>query len=74
MLYASTTAIAEFSGHNDDESLKRSLRLNYNTITAIQADGDELIRCCSILGRQLPACQPYTFLGNNVKEIACNWY
>jgi hypothetical protein len=74
MLYASTTVIAEFSGHNDGESLKRSLRLNYNKITEIQADGDELERCCAILGRQLPPCRVYTFLGNTAQEIACNWY
>ena len=73
MLYALST-VGDFQGNNGDESLKRSLKWATHGVTEIQADGDELIRCCAILGRQLPACQPYTFIGVNAKEIARNWY
>jgi len=74
MLFATNSTIAKYSGHVNNESLKTSLRCNYHNITEIQADGDELERCCAILGRQLPPCRVYTFLGNNAQEIACNWY
>jgi hypothetical protein len=74
MLYASTDVISEYSGHVNNEGLKVALRCNSRNITEIQADGDELERCCAILGRQLPPCRVYTFFGNNAKEIACNWY
>lgn len=42
-------------------------------IVAVQADGDELARCCAILGRQLPTSRVYTFVGDNAKEIVINW-
>lgn len=74
MLYATTTGTDyEYNGHVHDESLARNLRYSYKEITEIQADGDELVKCCEILGRRLPWCRVYTFLGNNAQEIACNW-
>jgi hypothetical protein len=63
----------EISGHVDQESLKNVLNEIYASITEIQADGDELVKCCEILGRQLPECRVYTFLGINAQEIALNW-
>lgn len=74
MLYANTTTdIYKYKGHVHDELLARNLRYSYKEITEIQADGDELVKCCEILGRNLPKCRVYTFLGNNAQEIACNW-
>lgn len=80
MLFATTESGNGFSGHINDIALRNNLNLHYNVITEIQADGDELQRCCDILGRKLPygvGCQAYmrvyTFLGNNAQEIAKNW-
>jgi hypothetical protein len=48
------------------------LNENCYSMVRIQADGDELIRCCQILGRPIPdGC--YSFMGDNAKEIAANW-
>lgn len=71
MLFA--TGTHNYSGHVSDEMLKRSLNYDYKSITEIQADGDELVKCCEILGRQLPKCSVYCFLGINAQEIAKNW-
>ena len=73
MLYATTESGYQFSGHIYESALKTNLNLNYAEFTEIQADGDELARCCAILGRKLPSMRVYTFLGNNAKEIAMNW-
>ena len=57
------------------EETKEWLRVSCECIVRIQADGDDLAKCCAILGRPLPTtvlC--YTFLGDNAKEIAANWY
>ena len=73
MLYAITESGYEFFGHINESALKTNLNLKYAEITEIQADGDELKKCCDILGRSLPNGRVYTFLGNNAKEIAVNW-
>ena len=60
-------------GHVGNKDLEHTLNTNYSMVTKIQADGDELVKCCEILGRQLPKKRVYTFLGNNAQEIAKNW-
>ena len=73
MLYAILESGNEFYGHVNETSLARKLNSQFNEITEIQADGDELDKCCDILGRNRPTNVVYTFLGNNAKEIAKNW-
>jgi hypothetical protein len=73
MLYATGDCTQKHYGHVGEEMLTKALNFFYNDITEIQADGDELVKCCEILGRQLPKCRVYTFLGNNAQEIARNW-
>lgn len=73
MLFAISTHQREYSGHINDDKLKFILNESYFNIAKIQADGDELVKCCAILGRQLPKSRVYTFLGNNAQEIAKNW-
>ena len=62
-------------GHVGDSNLSNSLAgcCEYSTIIEVQADGDELEKCCEILGRELPPIPVYTFLGVNAQEIARNW-
>lgn len=78
MLYAkllnSTSVRSDYAGHVGDESLQKSLNFMYDEIAEIQADGDELQRCCDLLGRALPPVRVYTFIGTNAQEIARNWY
>jgi hypothetical protein len=73
MLYATTRYNRQISGYTGEDALRDSLNENYFHISEIQADGDELVKCCEILGRQLPKCRVYTFLGTNAQEIAKNW-
>lgn len=73
MLYATTESGNDFSGHIDESAIRTNLNLRYAEITEIQADGDELVKCCEILGRCRPNNRVYVFLGNNAKEIAMNW-
>jgi hypothetical protein len=73
MLYATTRYNRQISGHTREDALRDSLNGNYFHISEIQADGDELVKCCEILGRQLPKRRVYTFLGTNAQEIAKNW-
>jgi len=73
MLYATTSYGREHSGHINDDDLTYILNKSFFNIAEIQADGDELVKCCEILGRQLPKKRVYTFLGNNAQEIAKNW-
>jgi len=74
MLYATfSDTSSDVSGHVGEESLTRNLNYNCLEVMEIQADGDELEKCCEILGRQLPRCRVYTFLGSNAQEIARNW-
>jgi hypothetical protein len=61
-------------GYIYSPNLKQFLNGCYEVMTKIQASGDELERCCAILGRQLPPNREYTFLGDNAREIAMNWY
>lgn len=72
MLYA-RSANRNFGGHDGGHELTRQLNNHYTEITEIQADGDELVKCCEILGRNLPKRRVYTFIGPNAQEIACNW-
>jgi hypothetical protein len=54
------------------EDPKKWLNENCYIMVRIQADGDELVRCCQILGRPIPGgC--YNFMGVNAMEIAANW-
>jgi hypothetical protein len=74
MLYATTSCTQNgFSGHVNQQDLADNLNTSYYIITEIQADGDELLKCCEILDRRLPNRRVYTFLGNNAQEIAKNW-
>lgn len=73
MLYAITSYKREYSGHIKDDGLTHDLNNSNFIISEIQADGDELVKCCEILGRQLPKSRVYTFMGNNAQEIARNW-
>lgn len=61
-------------GHVGDSSLRQDLHKCVRQVESIQADGDELTRCCEILGRPLPPTRVYTFYGDNAKEIAVNWF
>jgi hypothetical protein len=62
-------------GHvGDSDFSEKIVELSkFSTVTEVQADCDELERCCEILGRELPPCRVYTFLGVNAQEIARNW-
>lgn len=76
MLYASlfnSSSYYDYSGYVGDESLQKSLNSSYKKVTEIQADGDELQRCCDLLGRALPPVRVYTFVWSNAQEIAKNW-
>lgn len=73
MLYAKSSPIYEYSGHCGDEILKKNLNIYYSTMTEIQADGDELAKCCAILDINLPSCRVYTFFGLIAQEIAKKW-
>ena len=74
MLYATfSDTYLNISGHVGSSTVERNLNHSHNKITEIQADGDELVKCCEILGRQLPRRRVYTFLGINAMEIAKNW-
>ena len=73
MLYAETDQIHEYSGHVNDPVLSSKLNTFYREVVKIQADGDELEKCCELLGRELPPLRVYTFLGANAQEIAYNW-
>jgi hypothetical protein len=75
MIYLTFNYGDERSGHIEDKLLNNGLieRLEYYEVTEVQADGDELERCCEILGRELPPNRVYTFLGVNAQEIARNW-
>lgn len=80
MLYALTTSSHSLfknskiiQGLIGQKHLDDHLPVFYDSIAYIQADGDELAKCCRILGRQLPDKKIYTFLGDNAREIAINW-
>lgn len=60
-------------GHIGHASFEQELKKHAREVTEIQADGDELVRCCRILGRDLPPRRVHTFIGDNAKEIALNW-
>lgn len=73
MLYANPGyATKTMSGHIGSEYLTKWLKENALYVDQIQADGDELARCCEILGRPVTR-RVYTFFGDNAKEIALNW-
>ena len=74
MLFAGTFSQFEFSGHIDDPTLTQELLSSWKQIQEIEADGDELERCCAILGRAIPPQRSHTFIGDNAKEIARNWF
>jgi hypothetical protein len=75
MIYFTFNYGDEMSGHIEDKLLNNDLieRLEHYEVTEVQADCDELERCCEILGRELPPNRVYTFLGVNAQEIARNW-
>lgn len=73
MLYADLNNGQCHRGHIGNENMRLVLNGNYDLVTEIQADGDELVHCCQILGRQLPNKSVYTFVGDNAREIAINW-
>ena len=58
-------------GHiNELETFQRTI----DETRFCQADGDELIRACEILGRPLPRNQVFTFVDDAARTIAYNWY
>jgi hypothetical protein len=61
------------NGHTGDNGLASTVNMAYEAYVLVQADGDELKRCCQILGRA-PNRAVHIFLGDNAKEIAANWY
>jgi hypothetical protein len=80
MLYASSEtnplirqAFRSHDCHIGHAGFALILNEHYKEIDEIQADGDELVKCCDILDRRMPSNRVYTFLGNNAKEIARNW-
>ncbi len=73
VIYGDSNSPKEFSGHINDFELKNDLNCMWPFVTAIQASGDELVRCCQILGRPLPYTCGHHFLGDNAREIAINW-
>jgi hypothetical protein len=73
MIYINFTDSAfNFQGHIGDLTNVAD-RSEFSTVVKVQADGDELEKCCKILGRELPPNRVYTFLGINAQEIARNW-
>lgn len=73
MIYATFLEGNEVSGHIDDIALESTLNHMSESTVEIQADGDELDKCCRILGRGLPPKRVYIFKGVNAMEIAANW-
>jgi hypothetical protein len=55
------------------EDLKSIFDDYIDSVTQVQADGDELEKSCKILGRHLPDTRVYTFYGDNAREILLNW-
>lgn len=47
----------------------------WHEVDAVMASGDELVRCCYILGiAQIAVSQPtHIFIGDRAKEIVVNW-
>lgn len=74
MLYVKLYNKQERSGHIGDYAFMDFLSANYSDVSEMQADGDELNRCCAILGRNAPNSRVYVFMGVNAQEIAANWY
>lgn len=63
------------SGQIGDKGLKSTLNSVFSAVYFVQADCDELIQCGQILGRTTDFCtRVYTFVGDNAKEIALNWF
>jgi hypothetical protein len=74
VIYFSSPSFPDsLGGHIGNTSFEQELRKNAREVTEVQADGDELYRCCRILGRDLPPRPVHTFIGDNAKEIALNW-
>lgn len=59
--------------NNDDADKIAILKRNAYCIDKLYADGEDLKKCCSILGRFLPPMEEYYFYGDNAKEIAANF-
>lgn len=57
------------SGHIDTFIDPYRLNLAYE----FQADGDELLQACNILGRNLPRKRVFKFYGNDLLTIINNW-
>lgn len=75
MLYVTLHNKQERSGHIGDYAFMDFLSANYSDVSEMQADGDELNRCFTILGRSIPGnTRVYVFMGVNAQEIAANWY
>ncbi len=56
--------------HVGDPSVLSSFAHN---IEYAQADGDELVHACNILGRKLPIQPSFIFCGDDARTIAANW-
>jgi hypothetical protein len=73
MLYA--TLINDYCevGHVGSRGFESFLNDNCDIVKKLQADGDELVRCCEILCREVPAERVYTFDGGDAQGIAEYW-
>jgi len=61
------------SGHLGDPHLTSVLKsLNPSEVVEVQADGDELFGCCTILNRKVYT-RVFRFFGANAQEIVMNW-
>ena len=62
------------SGHIGDTKLSDDVRFSCFGVVEIQADGDELERCASIIGRTTPfPSRVFYFVGDLAQNIARNW-
>jgi hypothetical protein len=52
---------------------KEYLNDNCLSVIKIEANGEELVKCCEILRRAPSKSKTYTFIGVNAQEIAANW-
>jgi hypothetical protein len=71
-LHVTTNPTNGFSFHVED-NLNSIFGDYIESVTQVQADGDELEKSCKILGRHLPDKRVYTFYGDNAREILLNW-
>jgi hypothetical protein len=73
MIYVTLNNGHSLSGHLGDPHLTSVLKsLNPSEVVEVQADGDELYGCCTILNRKVYT-RVFRFFGANAQEIVMNW-